>query len=91
MYLQTAKAKGNAYIYLVAYEMSYKGLASRRTLYGFGRKDKAAKKMYSWKENFSTFPTELLELGCTQDDLNYWIQYVETGITKTGRKASGVI
>lgn len=91
LFLMTIKSKGKVYIYLTAYEMSYKGLASRKTLYGFGRNDIAAEKMYGWKEDFSTFPKELLELGCTQDDLNNWIQSIETGITKNGRKFSGVI
>ncbi|MGG3805838.1 hypothetical protein [Metabacillus fastidiosus] len=91
MFLSGLKVKNTYYIYLTAYNARDPYGSRKKTLYKFGRLDEAVLKMYYWRDNFSNFPYVLVELGCTEDDLREWINTLETGITKTGRKFSAVV
>jgi len=96
MYLSTTTAKGKKYVYLIkgvgTKDNEYGDLVCiKEYLYGFGRNDKAIKKMREWKDHFEMFPSKLKELGCTEENLLDWIRTLETGITKTGRNFSAAI
>jgi hypothetical protein len=94
LYLSTVKAKGNQYIYLCGYSRERKGSHYSKnveTLFRFGRKEVAILKMYSWKENFSSFPVELKNIGCGRLDLEDWIKTLETGVTKTGKQFKAIV
>lgn len=84
MFISHIKSKGNLYVYL--YEYTNTGNSNKQSLYGFGRKEKALKNMRVWRKDFSLFPKELVEFGCTKKDLNEWIKTLETGVTKTGKR-----
>lgn len=87
MYLEKIKSKGNYYLYLKAYEVRENYSRPYKTVYKFGRADQALKHFYEWRRNFETlFPIELLEMGCSREDLEGWIKTIETGKHhRTGR------
>ncbi|UOQ47214.1 hypothetical protein MUN88_14175 [Gracilibacillus caseinilyticus] len=85
MYLERVKAKGKTYLYLKKYCVREFYERNNKTVYGFGRIEKALKQMYKWQQDYSTFPQELKKEGCTKKDLMTWIDTLETGIHKTGR------
>ncbi|KIQ93618.1 hypothetical protein LH47_02299 [Anoxybacillus thermarum] len=86
-YLSQVKSNGKQYIYLCMYvgTQQYSTRKERR-VYSFGESKKALIRMKRWKRKFSEFPRELLDLGCGMKELEEWIQTIETGVTKTGRK-----
>lgn len=78
MYLDPVKTKGNYYIYLRLYDSEITYSKDKRTrVYRFGREDKALEQMYKWRKDFSTFPKELINLGCVRRDLESWIMTLE--------------
>jgi hypothetical protein len=87
MFLTQSKAKGKRYLYLCCYAP----MDSKKIVYKFGRLELAIEKMRKWKMNFETFPVALKELGCTKKDLIQWINTIETGVTKTGKRFKAVI
>lgn len=89
MFISQKRAKGNLYIYL--FEYSNTGTYNTQSLYGFGRKEIALNNMRKWRKDFSLFPKELIEFGCTRKDLNEWIKTLETGVTKTGKIVKHII
>lgn len=89
MFISYVTSKGNQYIYL--YEYCNSESKTKQSLYGFGRKEVAIKNMRKWKREFSLFPQELRDFGCTMKDLNDWIRTMETGVTKTGKKFKAII
>lgn len=91
VFLENKKAKGNRYIYLCCYQSYELNDSGRKFVYGFGRLELAIEKMYSWRDDFKSFPVELIDLGCGRNDLNDWIHTIETGITKTGKQFKAVI
>lgn len=87
-YLSQVRAGGKQYIYLTEY-CGIQPFSSKteKHIFSFGCSQIALAKMKSWYRNFeSKFPDELKERGYTIDDLEIWIQTLETGITKNGRK-----
>ncbi|WP_430483517.1 hypothetical protein [Rossellomorea marisflavi] len=90
-FLTRAKAKGNVYMYLRAYHSSSEGFQGKRYIYSFGRAEKAYSDMKRWFKDYRAFPLELIELGCTKEDLKGWIRTIETGETKTGRKIANIL
>ncbi|OKO97026.1 hypothetical protein BRO54_0039 [Geobacillus proteiniphilus] len=86
-YLSQVKSNGKQYIYLCMYvgNQEYSTRKERR-VYSFGEARKALLRMKRWKRRFTEFPQELLDLGCGMKELEEWIQTLETGITKTGRR-----
>ncbi|MBM4765453.1 hypothetical protein [Bacillus sp. B15-48] len=87
MYLERVNSKGRQYLYLKCYQTREYYSNNKITVYSFGRIDTALKKMYSWKKDFSYFPKELKNAGCKKEDLESWIETLETGVhKKTGRK-----
>ncbi|WP_256816688.1 hypothetical protein [Cytobacillus sp. Bac17] len=89
MFISHSTAKGKQYIYL--YEYCSSETTNKQSLYGFGRKEEAIKKMRRWRRNFDLFPQQLLEFGCTKEDLIDWIRTMETGVTKTGKKFKAIV
>ncbi|AXM89719.1 hypothetical protein B379_11520 [Anoxybacillus ayderensis G10] len=87
MYLSQVKSNGKQYIYLCVYTGAQQySTRKERRVYSFGEAKKALIRMKRWKRKFSEFPSELRDLGCGMKDLEEWIQTIETGVTKTGRK-----
>jgi hypothetical protein len=76
LFLETAKAKGKRYIYLRSYAVKQHS-KNLETHYRFGRKEIAIEKIKRWMEHFEEFPMELLELGCTKNDLGTWKSKLE--------------
>jgi hypothetical protein len=76
LFLETAKAKGNKYIYLRSYAVKQHS-KNLETHYRFGRKEVAIRKLQHWREHFEELPSELLELGCTIDQLDNWIRRLD--------------
>lgn len=91
MYLERVKAKGRYYLYLRKYKVRRYYESNKKTIYGFGRIDNALTQMYEWRNNFTKFPQELIDRGCTYDDLLEWIDTLENGVHKTGRTFDPVI
>lgn len=91
MFISHVNSKGNQYIYLYTYCNQEEISSGKQSIYGFGRKEQAIKKMRSWRNDFSQFPKELIEFGCTREDLIDWIRTMETGVTKTGKKFKAII
>jgi hypothetical protein len=94
LFLSTVKAKGNYYIYLCGYSRERKGnhySKNVETLFRFGRKELAIRKMYSWRRDFNSFPVELQNVGCEREDLEDWIKTLETGVTKTGKQFKAIV
>ncbi|MCM3708569.1 hypothetical protein M3205_23280 [Cytobacillus firmus] len=89
MFISHVTSKGKQYIYL--YEYCSSETKKKQSLYGFGRKEEAIKDMRSWGRNFNLFPQQLVEFGCTKEDLSDWIRTMETGVTKTGKKFKAII
>jgi hypothetical protein len=85
MYLKSVKSKGNIYIYLCAYNNQEQ---DKKTLFSFGRVDKAIKKMYEWKEN--KLPVDLIEIGCCREDLFVWIKKIKQ-LNKTTKKLKSIV
>jgi hypothetical protein len=73
MFLKTVRAKGNTYLYLCSYDP----VKEVKVVYGFGRQDRAIQNMKKWLKNFNTFPPELINIGCSRQDLIKWIKKVE--------------
>ncbi|MFC5732164.1 hypothetical protein [Cytobacillus gottheilii] len=87
-YLSQVRSGGKQYIYLTEYcgRQPYTAKTERH-VYGFGNSRIALLKMKRWLRKFdSEFPEQLNELGYTENDLKEWIETLETGITKNGRK-----
>jgi hypothetical protein len=74
MFLKSVKSKGNIYLYLCSYDPNTDKETKTRIVYGFGRREKAIKKMIEWKKDFRLFPGELKKIGCSRNDLNKWIE-----------------
>jgi hypothetical protein len=91
LFLSTIKSKGNYYIYLYSYAVRQDRFRTAKTVYRFGRKEMAIKKMHHWRNNFEEFPEDLLALGCNINDLEDWIRTLETGITKTGKQFKVIV
>lgn len=91
LYLQRSKSKGNDYLYLRNYSNREHYSSNRVTVFSFGRVEVALKNMYKWRADFSEFPIELRELGCGINELEVWIQSLETGKHKTGRTFKSAI
>jgi hypothetical protein len=86
LFLERAHAKGYSYLYLKKYDARENYANNKIIIYRFGRVQEALKKMYKWRDNFNLFPGELIEEGCTKEDLDIWIKTLETGVhVKTGR------
>lgn len=90
MFISRVKSKGNYYIYLYGYH-NKNGVPKIKTLYGFGNIERALSSMKAWKEDFNSFPKELIDLGCTKEDLREWLKILKTGVTKTGKKSKMII
>ncbi|WP_208592320.1 hypothetical protein [Gracilibacillus suaedae] len=82
MFLGRVRAKGKTYLYLKKYCIRENYEANATIIYAFGRIDNALSKMYEWKNDFSSFPLELKQQGCTKKDLLNWIDTLESGIHK---------
>ncbi len=82
MYLERVKAKGRTYLYLKKYCVREHYESKSVTIFAFGRIEKALKTMYKWKNDHSTIPQELIQEGCSRNDLMTWINTLETGIHK---------
>lgn len=87
-YLSQVKAGGQQYIYLTEYCGNQDFTTKKEQhVFGFGNSRTALLKMKRWLRCFDTeFPRELTERGYTKEDLIIWIETLETGITKTGKK-----
>lgn len=87
LFLERVTSKGNCYLYLRQYSVREHYHNNKITVFSFGRIERALKTMYSWNKDFQTFPQELIEIGCSKEDLQRWIETLETGVhQKTGRK-----
>jgi hypothetical protein len=87
-YLSQVRAGGKQYIYLTEY-CGNQPFSSKteKHIFAFGSSHFALLKMKRWFRKFETeFPGELKETGYTREDLKNWIETLETGITKNGRK-----
>jgi len=83
-HLTRKKARGSIYIYLR--ESFRKGeKVTNKNIYSFGKMPEALESLYSFREDYSSFPSELLEEGYNLDDLDEWILTLETQVTGTGR------
>jgi hypothetical protein len=87
-YLSQVRAGGKQYIYLTEYcgnqDFSSK---TEKHIFSFGSSNFALYKMKRWLRNFENeFPDELKEAGYSKEDLQNWINTLETGVTKNGRK-----
>lgn len=78
MFLERSVSKGKVYLYLKQYAVRQNYANQKIILYSFGRMEKALQNMYAWKNDFSTFPRELTDIGCTKRDLLSWIRKIET-------------
>jgi hypothetical protein len=86
MYLKSVKSKGNIYIYLCAYNNQEQ---DKKILFSFGRIDKAIKNMYEWEK--SELPVDLIEIGCSREELFTWIKKVKEINKTTTRKMKSII
>ncbi|SEO80669.1 hypothetical protein SAMN04488134_11364 [Amphibacillus marinus] len=84
MYLERVKAKGKTYLYVRKYCVRPNYSNNTKTVFRFGRIEKALKQLYSWQLG-DKLPNELVKEGCTRQDIADWINTLETGIHKTGR------
>ena len=87
-YLSQVRAGGRQYIYLTEY-CGNQPFSSKmeRHVFSFGNSQIALLKMKRWFRRFDTdFPEELINSGYTKEDLKIWIETLETGMTKNGRK-----
>lgn len=87
-YLSQVRSGGNQYIYLTEY-CGIQEFSSKREhhVFSFGNSRKALSKMKRWCRKFdSEFPEALKERGYTLEDVKNWINTIETGTTKNGRK-----
>jgi hypothetical protein len=91
VFLSTVKSKGNFYVYLCCYAAKQNYSRTSITVYRFGRKEAAISNMRNWKVHFEEFPEELVVLGCGKKDLEEWISYLETGISKTRKQLKSII
>jgi hypothetical protein len=87
-YLSQVRAGGKQYIYLTEYcGNQLFSTKIERHVFSFGNSQTALLKMKRWFRKFETdFPEKLKESGYTKEDLKIWIETLETGITKNGRK-----
>lgn len=90
MFLRQVQSKGKSYLYLCSYYAENE-IQDKRIIYRFGRTEQALINMIAWLENFGHFPKELIELGCSYNDLREWVKSLTTGVSKTGRKIKKVI
>lgn len=84
-YLSQVKVKGKRYIYLKEYQGKKNGKITEPRIYAFGHRSIALQRMKEWQKDFSTFPEYLKKLGYDENDLQDWINTLETGVSKTGR------
>ncbi|WP_051575095.1 hypothetical protein [Sporolactobacillus terrae] len=77
MYLEKRKANGQVYIYLMQYAVRENYVNNKRTVFRFGRADRAKKKIKHWSQHFHMIPMELLDQGITKSDLEKWMKYIE--------------
>lgn len=86
-YLSQVRASGKQYIYLTEYcgnqEYTTK---TERHIFSFGNSYIALLKMKRWLKYFDEFPEELIEKGYTEKDLKDWVNTLEKGFTKNGRR-----
>ncbi|CDQ42118.1 hypothetical protein [Virgibacillus salexigens] len=73
MYIEKTKSKGVYYLYLRKYDGRIRYGTKKRTLYAFGRLEKARNNLIEWKNDISKLPEDLKKHGCTRDDLEKWI------------------
>jgi len=74
MFIQRVKAKGQFYYYACIYDG--KNERGKRSVYSFGRKEKALHEISSWR-NHSTIPGQLIELGLKVENLDKWREKIE--------------
>lgn len=91
MFLSQVKANGNRYLYICSYHTQEYSARKQKRLYSLGKSKKAIMTLRMWKENLQDIPSELIELGCTKEDITDWIRTIETGITKTGKQFKATI
>ena len=84
-YLKFKRSKGNFYVYLVK-SVRDNGVKKDIVLYRFGRLEKALENLYDWRMNYEKTPKELLNFGYEWHDLHEWVNTLEMGYSKTGRK-----
>ncbi|MBP3040570.1 hypothetical protein J9303_13850 [Bacillaceae bacterium Marseille-Q3522] len=87
-YLSQVRAGGKQYIYLTEYcgnqEFTTK---TEKHIFSFGNSRIALLKMKRWYRKFDNeFPEDLVKRGYSKNDLKNWIETLETGVTKNGRK-----
>lgn len=89
-YLSQVRAGGKQYIYLTEYCGTQEYSSKREQhVFSLGNSQRALLLMKRWSRKFdSEFPAELKEKGYTLDDVFEWINTMETGVTKNGRKFS---
>lgn len=87
-YLSQVRAGGKQYIYLTEYCGNQPFTTkTEKHIFSFGNSQIALFKMKRWFRRFDfEFPEELKAHGFTKDDLKLWIETLETGMTRNGRK-----
>jgi hypothetical protein len=75
-YISKIKSKGKEYFYLRK-SIRKLELVEKKTIYSFGTRESAMKKLLSWSENTFLFPPELRELGYGSEDVLNWIEQIK--------------
>lgn len=73
MYVEKVKSKGNYYLYLRMYDGSIEIGTKKRTLFAFGRIDKALPVIKAMAHDKKEIPKELREVGLTRSVLLSWL------------------
>lgn len=85
-FLSQIRVKGKQYIYLSEYIGKNKYTTTTEiNVYGFGERQKALETMRKWKSGEKEIPREITVLGYGLEDVEQWIETLETGISPTGR------
>lgn len=74
MFISRVKAKGQLYYYAYVYDggSNY----GKKTVYSFGKRDKAIGLIASWKDS-ERIPGELIQLGLKVENLDKWLEKIK--------------
>lgn len=75
MFISRVKSKGQFYYYAYVYDRS--SYSRLKTVYSFGKKEKALVQLSVWREQNKKIPSELINLGLKIEKIDQWRKKIE--------------
>lgn len=71
-------SKGREYFYLRKSIRVKNNVVNKKNLFSFGSRKKAIENLNEWKNDISKMPNELKKLGYDLEDIDNWINQIES-------------